>query len=75
MASDKVAKRQKVSHGSDGPTSPAKTKSAATPTPTTTKDASPPPVSSDSDSPDNEHAEDIVEEVEEVAPKTFKDLV
>lgn len=77
MASDKVAKRQKVSHVSDGPTSPVKTKPTATPT--TTKDASPPPASSDSESPDNEHtedaAEDAAEEAEEVTPKTFKDLV
>ncbi|ROW01142.1 hypothetical protein VSDG_02778 [Cytospora chrysosperma] len=74
MASDKVAKRQKVSHGSDGPASPSKSTPITTPTQKTTKDASQPPSSSNSESPDNEHTEDAVEEVEDVAPKTFKDL-
>lgn len=65
MSGEKVAKRQKVSHDSSRPSAPSSSKKAKI------EEESPPP-SSDAEESDKEQ---MGSEVEEEAPKTFKDLV
>lgn len=80
MGSEKIAKRQKVSHGSTRPSAPA---SSSQKKPVEQLPV-PPPASSDAEESDSEQVDDEVaeeedqeqqQEEEKEAPKTFKDLV
>lgn len=68
MSGEKVAKRQKITHGSNSPSVPSQSEG-------TRVEEEPPSASSDnnsdSDGADNEEAQTAPEET----PKTFKDLV
>lgn len=65
MSGAKIAKRQKISHGSEGPSAPPQSKAKQV------EEELASASSSDGEDSDNEQAEAAVEEV----PKTFKDLV
>lgn len=68
MSGEKVAKRQKISHGSDRPSAPSKSKGkhVEEETPSASSDDN-----SESEGSDNEQTQTAAE----AAPKTFKDLV
>lgn len=66
MGGEKIAKRQKVSHGSEGPSASSKSK---------TKHVEEEPPAASSDSEDEGSSNEQTETAAEEAPKTFKDLV